>query len=127
MKSRILSIFLVLLLGAALRSALAIGGVDTPPPPSGPHEVTFTQPKETKLENGLRVIVIERPGLPLLGAELVVRNGAEVDPDQLAGLATMTGTKEKPQPEPLQSEVRRLRSANRLPRKCPWWGSGAPF
>jgi zinc protease len=92
MKSRIISISLAVLFGAVLRSAFAIGGVDTPPAPSAPHEVTFSQAKETKLDNGLRVIVVERPGLPLLAAELVVRNGAEVDPDQLAGVATMTGS-----------------------------------
>jgi zinc protease len=77
---------------AALPNALAIGGVDTPPPPAEPREVTFAQPKETKLDNGLRVVVIERPGLPLLAAELLIRNGAEVDPRDLAGTASMTGT-----------------------------------
>src|ERR1700686_2465912 len=92
MNDRIISICLAVLSGPALRSEFHIGGVDTPPAPSVPHEVTFSPAKETKLENGLRVIVIERPGLPLLGAEFVVRNGAEVDPDQLAGLATMTGS-----------------------------------
>src|SRR5436190_22477593 len=76
----------------SLRSAFAIGGVDAPPPPSAPHEVTFSQPKETKLANGLRVIVVERPGLPLLAAELLVRSGAEVDGKDLAGTASMTGS-----------------------------------
>jgi zinc protease len=77
---------------ATLSSALAIGGVDTPPAPSAPHEVTFSQPKETKLANGLRVIVVERPGLPLLAAEVVVRSGAEKDEKDLAGTASMTGS-----------------------------------
>lgn len=77
---------------ARINAAWAIGGADTPPPPSAPHEVVFTQPKETKLENGLRVVVVERPGLPLLAAELLVRNGAEVDPANLAGTASMTGS-----------------------------------
>jgi zinc protease len=76
----------------ALQPAFGIGGVDTPPAPSEPHEVTFTQPKETKLANGLRLIVVERPGLPLLAAELLVRNGAEIDPKGLAGTASMTGS-----------------------------------
>ena len=44
-----------------LGSAFAIGGVDAPPPAAAPHEVTFSQPKETKLANGLRVVVVERP------------------------------------------------------------------
>jgi zinc protease len=81
-----------LLFCATLPPAFAIGGVDKPPPAAEPREVTFTQPKETKLANGLRVVVIERPGLPLLAAELLVRNGAEVDPKDLAGTASMTGT-----------------------------------
>ena len=74
-----------------MRAALAISGVDTPPPPAPPHEINFTQPKETKLENGVRVIVAERPDLPLLAAEVVVRNGAEIDPPNLAGTASITG------------------------------------
>jgi zinc protease len=81
-----------LLLCAAHSSVFAIAGVDQPPAPSEPHEVTFAQPKETKLENGLRVVVIERPKLPLLAAELLIRNGAEVDPKDLAGTSSMTGT-----------------------------------
>lgn len=81
-----------ILLFAFARAALAIGDVDAPPMPSAPHEAAFTQPRETKLENGLRVIVIERPGLPLLAAELLVRNGSEVDPNDLAGTASMTGS-----------------------------------
>ena len=32
------------------------------------------------------------PDLPLLAAQVVVRNGAEVDPDNLAGTASMTGS-----------------------------------
>jgi zinc protease len=73
-------------------SAFAIGGVDAPPQPSAPHEVAFSQPKETKLANGLRVVVVERPGLPLLAAEVLVRSGAEVDANDLAGTASMTGS-----------------------------------
>lgn len=81
-----------LLFCSVLSNVWAIGGVDKPPSPSEPHEVTFPQPQETKLANGLRVVVIERPKLPLLAAELLIRNGAEVDPKDLAGTASMTGT-----------------------------------
>jgi zinc protease len=72
-------------------SAFAIAGVDTPPPPSSWHEIKFVTPKETRLENGLRVIVAERPGLPLLSAEILVGQGAVADPPGLGGTATMTG------------------------------------
>jgi zinc protease len=91
MKSRLICIAGFVFV-AALPSAFAIGGIDTPPAPSAPHEVTFSQPKETKLANGLRVIVVERPGLPLLAAEVLVRSGAEVDEKDLAGTASMTGS-----------------------------------
>ncbi len=85
------SFIAVVIFGVTVRAALAISGVDTPPPPAPPHEINFTQPKETKLENGVRVIVAERPDLPLLAAEVVVRNGAEIDPPNLAGTASITG------------------------------------
>src|SRR3954453_964195 len=77
---------------ATTKTALAIAGVDQPPPPSAPREVKFATPKETRLVNGLRVIVAERPGLPLLAAQIVVRKGSEAEPDALAGTASMTGT-----------------------------------
>src|SRR5437868_5580501 len=85
------SFIAVVIFGVTVRAALAISGVDTPPPPAPPHENNFTQPKEMKLANGLRLIVAERPDLPLLAAEVVVRNGAEIDPPNLAGTASMTG------------------------------------
>lgn len=82
-------IFSVLFCLMTPRFAYAIAGVDTPPAPSAKHETKFPAPQETELENGLRVIVANRPGLPLLAARLLVRNGAEVDPKNLAGTASM--------------------------------------
>ncbi|MEY2488216.1 MAG: zinc protease [Verrucomicrobiota bacterium] len=77
---------------AAIQLVSAIGGIDKAPPPAPPHVITFVQPKEARLENGLRVIVAERPGLPLLAAELLVRTGAEVDPEGRAGATSMTAS-----------------------------------
>lgn len=74
------------------QSVVAIGGIDQTPPPSAKHEVKFATPKETRLENGLRVIVAERPRLPLLAAQVVIRNGAEVDPLHLAGTASFAAS-----------------------------------
>ena len=74
-----------------VHSAWSIGGVDTPPAPSATHVTKFPAPKETRLENGLRVIVVERHDLPLLAAQVVVRSGAEIDPPHLAGTASMIG------------------------------------
>ena len=45
---------------------------------------------ETTLANGLRVIVANRPGLPLVAADLRISAGGALDPASRAGLATMT-------------------------------------
>jgi zinc protease len=74
------------------KNSFAIGGVDTAPSPTAPHSGSFTHPKEAKLSNGLRVIVAERPSLPLLAVELIIRNGSEADPNNLAGTASLTGS-----------------------------------
>src|SRR5215467_9981639 len=62
----------------------------TPPPPAAPRSATFPKPSEQTLANGLRVIVVERSDTPLVSAQLLIKNGGEVDPPQLAGLADMT-------------------------------------
>src|SRR3982751_2014743 len=51
----------------------------TPPPPASPHSGTFPKPVEQTLPNGLRVIVIERREYPLISAQLLIKNGGEVD------------------------------------------------
>ncbi len=61
----------------------------TPPPPSAPRSVKFPTPVEKTLPNGLRVIVIDRRGAPLVTAQLLIKNGGEVDPPELAGLGNM--------------------------------------
>ncbi len=62
----------------------------TPPPPAAPRSVQLPKPTEKTLANGLRVIVIERRETPLVAAQLLVKNGGEVDQPELAGLANMT-------------------------------------
>ena len=62
----------------------------TPPPPSAPRSVAFPKPVEQTLPNGLRVIVIERSNTPLVTAQVMIKNGGEVDPGDLSGLADMT-------------------------------------
>lgn len=69
---------------------------ETPPPPAAPRSANLPKPVERTLKNGLRVIVIERTvadgGMPLVSAQLLVKNGGEVDPAQLPGLANMTAS-----------------------------------
>jgi len=76
----------------ASATTYAIGGVDATPSPAPAHEFSFTPPKEGKLDNGLRVIVAERPSLPLLAMELIIRSGSERDPNDRAGTASLTGS-----------------------------------
>ena len=78
---------------------------ETPPPPAAPRSVNVPKPVERTLANGLRVIVIENHATPLVGAQLIVKNGGEVDPPALSGLADMTaelltkGTKTRTAPQ----------------------------
>jgi zinc protease len=62
----------------------------TPPPPAAPRSVVFPKPVEQVLPNGLRVIVIERHESPVVSVQVVIKNGGEVDPPELPGLADMT-------------------------------------
>ncbi|HEX8423941.1 MAG TPA: pitrilysin family protein, partial [Pyrinomonadaceae bacterium] len=64
----------------------------TPPPPAAPRSVTVPKPVERTLPNGLRVVVVERSNMPLVSASFVIKNGGEVDPSQLAGVADLTAS-----------------------------------
>src|SRR5215218_5177334 len=83
-----LSVLFVLLSSALV--AYAQTPQATPPPPAQPRSGTFPKPVEETLPNGLRVIVIQRSESPLVSAQLLIKNGGEVDPPELAGLADMT-------------------------------------
>jgi zinc protease len=78
---------------------------ETPPPPAAPRSVNVPKPVEQTLKNGLRVIVIEDHDMPLVSAQVVVKNGGEVDPATLSGVADMTaslltkGTKTRTAPQ----------------------------
>jgi zinc protease len=73
-------------------SAAVAQPFETPPPPGPPRPVVIAAPDVATLDNGLRVVVAPRRGLPLVTAELVVRSGSETDPAPLAGLADITAT-----------------------------------
>jgi zinc protease len=64
----------------------------TPPAPAAPRQVNIPTPAEKTLANGLRVIVVQKKGLPLVAARLLVKTGSEADPADRGGLADMTGT-----------------------------------
>ena len=81
---------LAILVAAAYATVVGQTPQATPPPPAAPRTATFPKPVERTLANGLRVIVITRSGTPLVSAALVIKNGGEIDPPELPGLADMT-------------------------------------
>jgi zinc protease len=85
-RSAILIIFTILLLGLLPIMAYQ----ETPPSPAPPRSVKIPIPVEKILKNGLRVIVVERPGISLVSAQVIIKSGAEIDPSGLDGLADIT-------------------------------------
>ncbi len=63
---------------------------ETPPPPSAPPTLTIPEVRETVLPNGLTVAIIEKRGLPLVTASLLIKSGANDEENRNAGLADMT-------------------------------------
>lgn len=62
----------------------------TPPVLSAPAEPHLPPVHSFQLENGLELLVVERSGLPVVDARLVVRAGATLDPGDVAGRAALT-------------------------------------
>src|SRR5512137_828589 len=80
----------MVLLAALLLYSPNIIGRDYPPEVGSPKPFKPPTPAVLKLPNGLSVVVVERPALPLLTLHLVVRSGAESDPPKLPGTAQLT-------------------------------------
>ena len=65
---------------------------ETPPAPAAPRPVTFPTPIEKKLPNGVRVVVVPRPGTGLVSVAAGVKAGSVFDPNVAAGLADFTAS-----------------------------------
>lgn len=85
--SRFLLFFL--LLGV---SAVNLFAQEMPPAPGTPRSVSIPAVKEQKLANGLTVAVVERPGVPLVTIQLLIKAGASAEDNAKAGLADMTAS-----------------------------------
>jgi zinc protease len=60
---------------------------DYPPAVPPPKSYVVAPPAVRRLDNGLKVVLVERHSLPLITAYLVVKAGAEADPPDLPGTA----------------------------------------
>ncbi|MFN2531568.1 MAG: M16 family metallopeptidase [Pyrinomonadaceae bacterium] len=60
-----------------------------PPPPLPAHPIVIPTHRETTLSNGLSVVVVEDPRLPLVSYRLAFRAGSAYDPRDLPGLTDM--------------------------------------
>ena len=73
------------------RAAGSSGG-SQPPEPGPPRPVRVPAMPVHRLGNGLTVITVPRPGLPLVSARLLLRVGTAADPAGRPGVAAMTAT-----------------------------------
>ncbi len=64
---------------------------EQPPEPTTPRAVKVPVISESKLPNGLRVVVVERKNVPLVSVNLLVDSGAMLDAENLDGTANMVG------------------------------------
>ena len=60
------------------------------PAPTAPVAVRLPSPVETKLANGMRVIVVEKPDVPLATALVIAEAGASRDPAGRAGVGSLS-------------------------------------
>jgi zinc protease len=66
--------------------------VSAQPAPGPARSVNIPAVQEKKLKNGLTVAVVEKPGVPIVTAQLLFRAGASTEPVAKAGLANLTGS-----------------------------------
>lgn len=62
------------------------------PVPGTPKSVSVPAIKEKKLPNGMTVAVVERRGVPLVTAQLLIMKGASAEAEDKAGLADLTAS-----------------------------------
>ena len=63
-----------------------------PPPPLDSNEFNLPTISENVLENGLQVVVIEQPNMPIISLDVYFAGGSTAAPQDLPGLAGMTGS-----------------------------------
>lgn len=72
--------------------AAGIAGAQTkPPPPSALRPYAFPKVEQFTLANGLKVILVEKHTLPVVGGRVIIDAGAMREPASKNGLASLTG------------------------------------
>lgn len=61
------------------------------PPPLDSNEFNFPTITETVMDNGLEVVVIEQPNMPIISLDVYFAGGSTAAPQDLPGLASMAG------------------------------------
>ena len=64
---------------------------DEPPPPLDSNEFSFPTITENVLDNGLEVVVIEQPNMPIISLDVYFAGGSTAEPQDLPGTAGITG------------------------------------
>lgn len=64
---------------------------DEPPPPLDSNEFSFPTISENVLDNGLEVVVIEQPNMPIISLDVYFAGGSTAQPNDLPGVAGITG------------------------------------
>ena len=67
-----------------------LGGLYTKPQPKPDPRFRLPQLQRRKLSNGLEVLIVEQHEVPVVNMNLVLRTGAAADPQDRAGLASLT-------------------------------------
>ena len=72
--------------------SISTAGMDRSVKPQPAQEPSFTPPTPVRhrLDNGLEIVLVEQPGLPIVSFGLMLRAGATTDPEKLPGLASFT-------------------------------------
>ncbi len=78
------------LIGVTAGTGSAQTPSETPPPPGETAAFKLPRVSENTLPNGLKVVVVQRPNVPLVTASLLVRKGASSDGSGKAGVASTT-------------------------------------
>lgn len=61
------------------------------PPPLDSNEFNFPTITENVMDNGLEVVVIEQPNMPIISLDVYITGGGTAAPQDLPGLANLTG------------------------------------